>query len=219
MKKLLATAALVGMSGAALAAPVPATLVSVLQYSSNGTSTLVAQAGNNGVWQLDTGTGVASMVSGTYKYSVKLGPTYLFTHTMTGGVIGGGAAGAATTWSCTEGTFGTTVGASLCGNYSWGENFTDDSTYTPTATGAIVTIGGDDAALGPPQSVATYDGMTASAISGAAAGFQRYLLSNHVGNAGTDFRFDVAVVPVPGAIWLFGSALGFLGVARRRMAA
>jgi len=29
---------------------------------------------------------------------------------------------------------------------------------------------------------------------------------------------DAPVVPVPAAVWLFGSALGLLGVARRRMA-
>jgi len=31
-------------------------------------------------------------------------------------------------------------------------------------------------------------------------------------------RMDVQVVPVPAAVWLFGSALGFLGFARRRVA-
>ena len=66
---------------------------------------------------------------------------------MTGGVLSSGAA-AATTWSCTEGTFGAAVvGAShICGNYSFGANFSNNSTYTPTATGATVTIGGDDVA-------------------------------------------------------------------------
>jgi hypothetical protein len=44
-------------------------------------------------------------------------------------------------------------------------------------------------------------------------------LSNGVvGVGGYDFTFNVAVVPVPAAVWLFGSALGLMGLARRRAA-
>ena len=32
-------------------------------------------------------------------------------------------------------------------------------------------------------------------------------------------NFNYSVVPVPAAVWLFGSALGILGVARRRSVA
>ncbi len=221
MKKILAAAALVSISGVAMAAPVPATLVSVQSYSANGVANWTATAGNTGVWQLDTGTGVASMVSGTFSYLAKAGPTPLMTHTMTGAAIGGGGAASASTWSCIEGIFGGFVGAHICGNYNFGVNGVNDSTYTPTTTGATVTLGGDDTASGPPQTLNnSYNNMATSAIAGAAAGFQRYLVSNGTpGVGGYDLKFDVAVVPVPAAVWLFGSALGLLGVARRRMAA
>jgi hypothetical protein len=33
--------------------------------------------------------------------------------------------------------------------------------------------------------------------------------------SGYRFKFDVAVVPIPPAVWLFGSALGVMGWMRR----
>lgn len=216
MKKLLATAALVGMSGAALAAPVPATLVSVVSYSANGASTWTPTANNSGVWQFDAGTGVASMISGTYSYIAKVGLTPLMTHEMTGAAIGGGGAATAASWDCLEGAFGGVVGASICGNYAFGGNYVNDSTYTPTLLGATVTIGGDDIVIGPVQTFNnSYDNMVTTSLGGG-----QFKISNGVvGVGGYDFTFSAAVVPVPAAVWLFGSALGFLGIARRRMAA
>ena len=135
---------------------------------------------------------------------------------MMGGVLSSGAA-SATSWTCTEGTFGGTVGASLCGNYTFGANFANDSTYTPTATGATVAIGGDDVVSGPPQTLAnSYSNLMLKNLDGG-----NWSLSNVVPlTSGYTFTFNVpAVVPVPAAVWLFGSAIGLMGVMRRRVVA
>ena len=182
-KTVLAIAALVGVSGVgvATAAPTAATMVSVGSYSRNasGITNWAATGANTATWTFDAATGDLAIASGTYAYTTKVGSTVLMTHTMTGATLGAGAATAAT-WACIEGVFGGIVGAHICGNYSFGGNFTNDSTYTPTTTGATVLIGGDDEALaGGPQTLAnSYSNMTATAVAGAAFGFQRYELSN-----------------------------------------
>lgn len=210
MKKVLAAIALIGAVGVAQAAP--ATLVSVTSYSKSGVSAWTINSGATG-WDVNTTTGVATQTGGTLNMMAKVGATPLMSHTMTGGVLSSGAA-AATSWACIEGVFGGIVGAHICGNYSFGSNYVNNSTLTPTATGATLVIGGDDSALpGGPQTLAnSYSGLTGSFVG------SNYMLSNGVpGASGYDFVFNV--VPVPAAVWLFGSALGLMGLARRRTAA
>jgi hypothetical protein len=235
MKKTLSAVALLGMVGAvgvAQAAPVAATMVSVGSYSKSATtlSNWTVAAGNTATFTFDSTTNTLA-ISGTYKRVVKVGVTPLMTHTMSGVSISSGTATGAS-WSCTEGAFGGIVGAHICGNYSFGGNSTNDSVYTSVGTGASVAIGGDDSALGVPQSLAnSYSGMfAATMIGGAAPGFQRWQMNNGTdlfpgaGETGTGldtgykFTFDTAVVPVPAAVWLFGSALGLMGAMRRRSA-
>ncbi|MFZ1625372.1 MAG: hypothetical protein WAU48_11445 [Gammaproteobacteria bacterium] len=212
MKKVLAAIALIGAVGVAQAAP--ATLTSVTSYSKNGTSAWLIGA-STATWDVNTVTGVATQTGGTYSGEVRLGPpTLLFRHTMVDGVLSSGAA-TATDWKCVEGN--APFGAHLCGNYSYGPNFFNETVYTPTATGGTVgPFGGDDYYIGPPQTLAnSYSGLTLSDL-----GSGNWMLSNAVpGVSGYDFVFNVAVVPVPAAVWLFGSALGLMGVMRRRSAA
>lgn len=218
IKTVLSIAALVGVSGAgvATAAPTAATLISVGSYSRNasGITNWAATGANTATWTFDAATGELAIASGTYARMTKVGSTVLMTHTMTGATLGAGTA-TATTWACIEGAFGGIVGAHICGNYSFGGNFTNDSTYTPTATGATLLIGGDDEAMaGGPQTLEnSYSNMTVTEVGGAAAGFQRYELSNGADlvpgagdpingfDAGYLFVFDVAPAPpAPDAI-------------------
>ncbi len=218
MKKVLAVVALIGAVGVAQAAP--ATLISVTSYSKSGTSVWNI-AGSTATWDLNTGTGVLTQTGGTYKATAKVGVTTLMTQTMTGGVLSSGTA-SATSWACTEGVFGGIVGAHICGNYSFGANGTNDSVYTPTATGATVAIGGDDAAIpGGPQTLAnSYSGMALTFGSGGLK-----LSNGVVGVGGYDFCFGtpegggcgVGIIPVPASVWLFGSALGLMGAIRRKV--
>jgi hypothetical protein len=41
-------------------------------------------------------------------------------------------------------------------------------------------------------------------------------LTNPPGSGSSGYTYTFSVVPVPAAVWLFGSALGLLGVARRQ---
>jgi hypothetical protein len=217
MKKALAAVALMGITGTASATP--ATLLSVTSYSKNGTTTWNI-GGSTAIWDVNTGTGVATQLSGTYKGVAKVGVTPLMTHTMTGAVLSSGTA-SATSWSCTEGIFGGIVGAHICGNYSFGGNATNDSVYNPTATGATVAIGGDDVALpGGPQTLAnSYSGMLMTVNSNGLK-----LSNGVVGVSGYTFCFGTgetsgtcAVTPIPAAAWLFGSAFGLMGLLRRKI--
>jgi hypothetical protein len=221
MKKILTLAALVGVTGVGVAnaAPVTATMVSVGSYSKSAASASpwTPTASNTATWTFDTATNTLAMSGGTYSYIVKVGATALMTHTMTGVSMSTGNA-TGSTWTCTEGVFGGIVGSHICGNYSFGGNFTNESTYnqsTPDAISATVTIGGDDASLtgGPQTLVNSYSNFTAATpVAGAAVGFQRYTFNNGqdlvpgAGDTATGFdagylyTFDIAVVPAADAV-------------------
>jgi hypothetical protein len=191
-------------------------MISVGSYSKSASSASpwIPTASNTATWTFDTATNTLAMAGGTYSYSVSVGPQKLMTHTMTGTSFGPGAATGAT-WTCTEGVFGGLVGSHICGNYAFGVNFTNESTYnqsTPDAISAAVTLGGDDTSYpaGPQTLVNSYSNFTgATPVAGAAAGFQRYTFNNGqdlvpgAGETGTGFdagyvfTFDIAVV-VPG---------------------
>ena len=208
MKKVLAAVALMGVAVGAQAAT--ATLTQVKTYSANGSSTFTINSA--GTWDLNTGTGVATQTGGSMSITAKVGATPLMTHTMTSGVLSSGTATAAA-WDCVEGAFGGIVGAHICGNLNLGGNYTLDSTIGNSGTAVTVILGGDDYAVGAPQSLATsYSSLALTSLGGG-----NWKLSNATGTSGYDFTFNV--VPVPAAVWLFGSALGLMGVARRRTAA
>ena len=85
------------------------------------------------------------------------------------------------------------------------------------------------AVLGPTITAATatnvWQNLTVSGVAIAGTAFARIVLITGdflPGGQGGAPRFDDAsfsVVPVPAAVWLFGSALGLLGVARRKVIA
>lgn len=148
-------------------------------------------------------------------------------------IVGGSAAGT-TAYNCENfpeagspnqgsspaGGFGALVGANICGNYTLGGNAADDSTlvYGP---GLLVSrvMGGDDVISGPAQSIADYDLIVASFDPNGNLVLQSSDW-NATSSQGLQMTFEVgAVIPVPAAVWLFGSALGLLGLARRRLAA
>lgn len=151
-----------------------------------------------------------------------------------------------TTYRCIEGTFLAGVGSHGCGSYSLGGNFANESSrdymgppadpvpgnngsYVGAANGAlpycvVVTLGGDDASTGPARGAATaaagggcdatagaFNWFTVASYSG---GF--LVLSNGIATTAPNTSYLTFAVPVPAAVWLFGSALGLLGWIRRR---
>lgn len=128
----------------------------------------------------------------------------------------------ATNYSCTEGDFLGVFGANGCGNYGWGDNFVDETTLdyssiNPTRTSAP---GSDDVYYGPMQSVWNFTDMVMYGFDPVPeAGKVAFILSNRTGGASAGDGFSMTfsyVVPVPAAVWLFGSALGLLGWLRRK---
>ena len=142
----------------------------------------------------------------------------------------------ATSYNCIEGNFLINVGANGCLNTLTGGNFANESSalYNVGGNAACVnrTIGGDDSSGGNVRgltSMAAGGGCDATdgaydlwtIVSDTTGSGGQLILSNgiDIGLAGTHYMtFQAPVVPVPAAVWLFGSALGLLGVARRRAA-
>ncbi len=159
----------VGATGDADAAVFSAQLTQVLVYGNQSTG---GSSGNltssTATFTYDDVTNLLTQTGGTYNMRQTTAPTStLFRTIITGLVIGNASPASAITFACTEGNFGGGVGASICGNYSFGGNFANEST-TSWGPGIAVsrTIGGDDVALGAQQSIATLDTMAELSFAG-----------------------------------------------------
>ncbi len=217
-KVAIAVATAIGAAGAANAADVAVTLTAVNTGSNNGESLGFLSGTLTGTY--NTTSGVVTMDAGTTSVLFNLSPlpgNELFTHNHTNWTTGGGAY-AASAYSCAEGQFGGGVGAHLCGNWTFGTNFINESSVNYGAIPGTRTLGGDDVSVGAQQQGSDYATSTAS-IGGGSLVMQSALW-NTLGSGGTStggVELVFNVVPVPAAVWLFGSALGLLGWTRRRL--
>ncbi len=229
MKKLILALMLLTVSVTANAAVV--VLLSFQQTTGGGSTFDIITDGShvsgiagatNATWNWD-GTTVTSVGNFNAVRSLSGNPfnPTIFADVITDLSIDTGANSAtATAYSCIEGSFLSQVGANGCGGYSFGTNFVEEST-TIWGPGLAVsqTLGGDDVSFGGPRSIASFDFGTVSLISGA-----NVLAPGTIFSIGNGIALGIPdaealifqVVPIPAAVWLFGSALGLLGWARRR---
>ncbi len=149
------------------------------------------------------------------------------------------ASTSASSYRCIEGNFLAGVGANGCANTLNGADFVSNTTMAYNVGGnaacVVRTVGGDDTIGGNPRGVGNFaGGGGCDATDGAfvqylvnytanfyGAGLDRLILANQANYTaanGNYMTFQV-VVPVPAAVWLFGSALGLIGFMRRRLAA
>lgn len=219
----LATAVVVSLGTVSAEAAVwSAQLVGAGAYGNSGLSNLNITS-STAIFSYDDATGLLTQTGGTFNGRA----TTVFRQSMTGVVLGNGAAASAATFVCAEGNLGSQIGAHICGNYLLGDNFLNESTVTwGPGTSASRTLGGDDEAAGPQRTIAGYDGMTTISWvgttlvigNGACTGVCT-LQSGGGFNTGYQWTLQTTPVPVPAAAWLFGAALAVVGGLRRRLPA
>lgn len=237
MKKLLSLAVLLMSAGAANAAIFDVTLNQVLAGRADNPSAPLSNLSGSATdplaWNYcDTCEEVST--TGTLNAGVNVNVTPLFFDTLVAPTIGGGTA-TATSFTCTNGLFAQIVGAQVCGGYNFGGNGTDDSSLVysqpPTTTSFTLTIGGDDVVDGDVRTigewymtVVQFDGPGGILALETADYFSfengpcEDIDENPTGNCDSaGLRMEFSVVPVPAAVWLFGSALGLLGFVRSRV--
>lgn len=230
MKNSLLTLALIGLAGTAQASVVEVTLDTHYFGSPRGTpsSSKINPAP-------DFAGDIGNIAPATYWYNTETGELSSsgITHlrTSTGPVPNGrhfdrlitdlniidGSALGSTAYECISGGFGNMVGANMCGNYLYGDNFVDDSTITYSGLGWERIMGGDDKIAGDAQTILDYN-LLVTLWDGKHLSLESADWTASHGASGLQMNFT-AVVPVPAAAWLFGSALGLLGFSRRRRTA
>lgn len=208
------------------AATYTVTLTQVLQYSNSGTAGSAQNiTSSTATWSYDDVTNLVTQTGGTFNARFTTNPaTTLYRTLITGLVMGNGGAATASSYSCVEGNFGTNVGASICGGYTFGGNFSNESSSSwGPGTAVSRTIGGDDSASVVPQaSIAllnsmntiTWDGTTLALRNATCTG---PCTTANAGAFNNGQQWTFSVVPVPPAVWLFGSALGVMGWMRRKV--
>ncbi len=207
------SAVAVGVATALGAGPVSAgsewILTSLVTKSNGGTASFAL----SGELTFSEGPGFSLDADGLFSAAAKVGMTPLFTWSFGSDFSISGAGVGSGSFSCIEGIFGSVVGSSICGNYSFGANGYNESMVN--ADGSNRVIGGDDVVVGPALSIGDFTGFTP--VIPPTDFIDVIVLENGGAYSGQIWTFMAnTAIPVPAAAWLFGSALGFLGWMRRK---
>jgi len=165
----------------------------------------------------DDVTNIVTMIPGTFTVLVDPSPlpnNELFTHELTDAVFDiGNETVSMSSFRCIEGTLGPTVLNFICAGTDYGSNGINETTVDYDTIPGTRIIGGDDTDLEfehlPMEQAAQYTPSFAQF-----SGTELILETADWNFYGMSMTFTV--VPVPPAIWLFGSALGFLGWVKRK---
>ena len=153
----MAVAAALCVAPAAEANTYTAVLVSV--YDTQQSANLDA---STATFMYDDVTHRLSQTGGELNLLFQINPSVsLYRVVATGLAIGNSAAAAASTYVCSEGSYGPLVAISFCGRYEFGANSVNDSalSYGPGTAHSLI-IGGDDQRLAPSEhSISDYDGL------------------------------------------------------------
>lgn len=184
---------LVGATLPADAAQYGLKLVRITAGSSNGS---VAAASLDGTeFSYDDTAGTVTQVSPSTTAVFKLGPaTVLYSHEFRGAMFNvANATIAATSYACIEGGFGAVVGASLCANTTYGDDFENQTTLDYTSIPGTRNVGGDDVAVGPQQQLADY-ASAVTAFDGTTLLMQSPAWTAKPGKAGLQLEFEVSAL-------------------------
>ena len=132
---------------------------------------------------------------------------------------GPGNANGTAAYSCTNGSWPAALLSDVCGGYQDSGNGIVESTKTYGPGIAYSrTIHETDAIIGDQRSIAAYDFGLVSivGVNGMTAGDLIKIGNGIPVNDPNHEAMTFQVIPVPAAVWLFGSALGSLGWMRRR---
>jgi hypothetical protein len=231
------------MLSSASAFAVQMTLVTDAMYAASGTFYNKIKL-DTATWNWD---GTVLTQTGTLISTQSVGPTPLLTDKTINMVIDTAAnTTTAASYTCTEGTFLGGVGAHGCWNLNLGGDFVLNSSANYNVGGNAncinVLLAGDDAIAGNPRYMGASAGGSCDPAgqlayaawnvhldnSGVAGGLLILSSTTTAGCAGGTTKnaacanqtyMTLQAIPVPAAVWLFGSAIGLLGLARRRLGA
>jgi hypothetical protein len=198
-------------------------LIEVLAGSTSGPPSTNLPSGDGLTGTLtgsyDTDTEVFTFDAGTVDMSFDIsalpGVGELYTWSITNWVIGGGSTSAAA-YECIEGSFGGTVAGHLCANVGDNTDFSIETTTDYSTIPGTRTLGPNDFPLGPQQQLSDL-AATTICFDELSCDLVMETPDWNGGVDGAQFIF-ATTVPIPGALWLFGSALGLLGWMRRKAA-